>query len=175
MVVPWRSSNFRGEVMRITSRTSLPALLLDELQPPIEVVQSLGSIPIPPTSFVGRESEIADLIALLQRSDVKLITVTGPGGVGKTRLTIRVAEQLRDTFEDGVWFVMLAPVRDPALVPVAIAHVLGLRTSERNVGMRSERISRLGACSLYWTISSICSKRLRSSWNCCKPWGRHDF
>ncbi len=134
MVVPWRSSNFRGEVMRITSRTSLPALLLDELQPPIEVARSLGSIPIPPTSFVGRESEIADLIALLQRSDVKLITVTGPGGVGKTRLTIRVAEQLRDTFEDGVWFVMLAPVRDPALVPVAIAHVLGLRTSERNVG-----------------------------------------
>ncbi len=84
-------------------------------------------------SFVGRETEIAGLIGLLRRSDVRLVTVTGTGGVGKTRLAIRVAEQIRDTFEDGVSFVSLAPVRNPALVPISIGRALGLRASDRNV------------------------------------------
>src|SRR5215217_6376388 len=86
-------------------------------------------LPIPLTSFVGREREVAAVLALLRRPGVRLIALTGPGGVGKTRLAIRVAAEIADAFPDGVWFVALAPVRDPALVVPTIAQTLGLRES----------------------------------------------
>ena len=77
------------------------------------------------TSFIGRERELAEAVALLQ-SDVRLLTLTGPGGVGKTRLSLELAAMLRGTFADGVHIVALAPVQEPALVLPTIAQGLGV-------------------------------------------------
>src|SRR5262249_56678110 len=76
--------------------------------------------------FVGRERDIATVVALLDRPDVRLVTLTGPGGVGKTRLAIEVAERVATSFPDGVYFVELAPVADVALVLPSIAHAFGV-------------------------------------------------
>jgi non-specific serine/threonine protein kinase len=89
----------------------------------------LTPLPISLTSFVGREREVEDLVALLRRRDVRLITLTGPGGVGKTRLALHVTEQLRPEFPDGVTFVGLASVADPALVLPTIAQAFAVRDS----------------------------------------------
>jgi predicted ATPase/DNA-binding XRE family transcriptional regulator len=87
----------------------------------------LNNFPIPLTSFIGRERELAVVKELLSRQ--RLLTLTGAGGVGKTRLAIQVATDLVDMFRDGVLWVELAALSDPALVPQAIANVLGLRES----------------------------------------------
>jgi predicted ATPase len=93
---------------------------------------------VPLTSFVGREREIETLTALLRRPGVRLVTLTGPGGVGKTRLAIAVAEEVTNDFPGGIWCVALAPVRDPALVAATVAQTLGVRetpnrTNEANI------------------------------------------
>jgi non-specific serine/threonine protein kinase len=89
--------------------------------------RAAGNLPILPTALLGRERETAEVGALLRRADVRLVTLTGPGGVGKTRLALEAAQHLADGFGDGVYLVELAPVRDPGLVPATIAHVLGVR------------------------------------------------
>ena len=83
-------------------------------------------LPIQPTPFIGREKEVDAAHHLFLREDVRLVTLTGPGGVGKTRMALHVAEQLRAHFADGVWFVSLAPISDPDLVIPTIAQTLGL-------------------------------------------------
>ena len=77
------------------------------------------------TSFVGRAGPVREVAALVDRS--RLVTVTGPGGAGKTRLAGQVARQVAGRFADGVWLAELAPVRDPALVPAVVAAALGVR------------------------------------------------
>ena len=99
--------------------------------PGVDVAWS--SVPVPLTDLVGREAEVAEVGALLRREDVRLVTLTGPGGVGKTRLALAVADAVRDAFA-GVAFVPLAAVRDPGLVLPTVAAALGVReTGERSV------------------------------------------
>jgi predicted ATPase/class 3 adenylate cyclase len=85
------------------------------------------NLPIQPTSLVGREREIAAVCALLQREDVRLMTLIGTGGTGKTRLALQVAAELVEAFADGVWFVRLSRLVDPELVLPTIAQTLGVR------------------------------------------------
>jgi non-specific serine/threonine protein kinase len=82
------------------------------------------NIPIPLTSFIGRERELKEVADLLSKS--RLVTLTGAGGVGKTRLAIQIVAEILDMFPDGVWFLDLAPLSDPALVPITLASLLGL-------------------------------------------------
>jgi non-specific serine/threonine protein kinase len=82
-------------------------------------------LPIPLTSFIGRERELAAVGVLLAQG--RLLTLTGPGGVGKTRLATEVARGVAHNFPDGIWFAELAPVGEPALVPQAVATLLGVR------------------------------------------------
>jgi predicted ATPase len=84
-------------------------------------------LPTPPTALVGREQEVRELREDLLRGGIRLVTLTGAGGTGKTRLALQVAADLGERFADGVFFVNLAPITDPALVPAAIAQTLGVR------------------------------------------------
>src|SRR5271155_70330 len=97
-------------------RTDFPALRALDASP--------GNLRPPTTSFIGRESEVAELQTTLKAH--RLVTLTGVGGVGKTRLALEVAARLVDEFPDGVWFFELAAVTDPASVPDAVAAVLGI-------------------------------------------------
>ncbi len=102
-----------------------PRVLFPEQQITLEQAFR-ANLPLPPTPLIGRERELAAVSHLLQQPDVRLLTLTGPGGVGKTRLALRVASDLRAQFADGVCFVPLAPIGDARLVVSTIAGVLGL-------------------------------------------------
>jgi predicted ATPase/serine/threonine protein kinase len=87
---------------------------------------SAGNVPSVASPLIGRDEILADAIALVRRSDVRLVTFTGTGGTGKTRLALEVGARLSRSFEGCIWFVPLAHVSDPGLVPSSIGHVLGL-------------------------------------------------
>ena len=87
-------------------------------------------LPAPPTAFVGRRRELDEIGELVRGAGVRLVTLTGPGGTGKTRLALQAAHDLADSFPDGVYFADLAPLRDSALVASAIAE--GLAVEERS-------------------------------------------
>jgi predicted ATPase/class 3 adenylate cyclase len=96
-----------------------------EFPPLRHLEETPHNLPNPLTSFVGRAAELRDVADMLARH--RLVTLLGMGGLGKTRLALRIARDALDRFPDGVWFVDLSPVRDPALVPVTIAQAFSLR------------------------------------------------
>jgi predicted ATPase/DNA-binding CsgD family transcriptional regulator len=97
---------------------------------PPQSARHRGNLPAQYTSFVGRERELRTLLDLVTAN--RLVTVTGTGGTGKTRLALRLGEELQSDFADGVWLCDLASVADPSLVGDAVAQALGLRRAARN-------------------------------------------
>jgi predicted ATPase/class 3 adenylate cyclase/DNA-binding NarL/FixJ family response regulator len=89
--------------------------------------RSKTNLPAQPTPLIGREQEVAAAAAMLRRPGTRLLTLSGAGGIGKTRLALQVAAELLDDFADGVYFVALASISDPAFVPTAIAQALDIR------------------------------------------------
>ena len=101
---------------------------LPDAFPPLRTLEARpNNLPRQPTLFLGREREVDEVVALLQRPEVQLLTLTGPGGTGKTRLALQAAAQLLDEFADGAFFVPLAALTDPSLVPSAVATALEIR------------------------------------------------
>jgi predicted ATPase/class 3 adenylate cyclase len=93
--------------------------------PPLRSLEALpNNLPLQLTSFVGRDKEVADVAALL--GEHRIVTLIGAGGVGKTRVSLQVGADLLDAIADGVWFIELAPLRDPALIPGTVAQTLGV-------------------------------------------------
>jgi predicted ATPase len=90
-------------------------------------------MPEPPTRLIGREPEVATLVARLLSPEVRLLTLTGPGGIGKTRLALEGAQELLEACPDGAFFVSLAPIADSSLVVAAIAQALGLPDAGANL------------------------------------------
>jgi predicted ATPase/class 3 adenylate cyclase len=95
--------------------------------PPLKTLDNRpNNLPRQTTAFIGREKEVGNVCVMLRRADVALITLTGPGGTGKTRLSMQVGAELLDEFPDGVWFVELAALTDHNLVISTIAQTLGV-------------------------------------------------
>lgn len=107
-------------------------LVIDDLPDDFPPLQSrVGSfLPPPLTGFIGRQQQVAEAAALLERC--RLVTFTGPGGTGKTRLALEVAATVANRFRDGVWFVSLAAITDTALVPSAVLAVLEVHDTGRD-------------------------------------------
>ena len=109
--------------------------------PPLKTLDARAhNLPVQSTSFVGREREMHDVKALLRAS--RLVTLTGSGGAGKTRLALQVGADQIDDFADGVWLVELAPLADPRLVPQELASVFGVR-EEAGVELSSTLVNAL--------------------------------
>src|SRR4029453_4199960 len=93
--------------------------------PPLQTLDMLpNNLPVQLTSFIGRENEIAEVTQELESH--RLVTLTGSGGTGKTRLSLQVAAELLEKFDHGIWFVELAPLTDPDLIPQTILSTIGI-------------------------------------------------
>ncbi len=112
----------------LSSPIPLHQLVVEQLPQGFPRLKTLyhSTLPVPATPFLGREQELAEVTQRLLDPDTRLLTLTGPGGTGKTRLGLQAAAEVSDEFPDGVWWVPLAPLRDPALVMPSLARVLEL-------------------------------------------------
>ncbi|MEM8532991.1 MAG: tetratricopeptide repeat protein [Chloroflexota bacterium] len=117
--IPRTETMFQALVEHVPTEFPLPTTLN----------QHMTNLPTQLTSLIGREKEITHACNLLRRADVRLLTLTGPGGAGKTRLAVQAANHLTHDFSDGVLFVSLSSVHDPTLVALAIMHALGFKES----------------------------------------------
>ena len=118
----------RGDTAQ--DRTPTDSTFIPELQtefPPLKTLNNLpNNLPAPMNSFIGRETEVRRIVEYFTDGQARLVTLTGPGGIGKTRLALQVATELLDTYSDGVWFIALADLRQPAHVITEIAKALDL-------------------------------------------------
>jgi transcriptional regulator with XRE-family HTH domain len=117
-----RAMNLEAEPRAALFAAARPALVREDAK-----AAPLPVLPSPPTALLGREQEIAQALGLVRERRVRLLTVTGPGGVGKTRLALEIAHDLRAGFADGLAWIDLTVLRDPSLVPQTVAQALGLR------------------------------------------------
>jgi predicted ATPase/transcriptional regulator with XRE-family HTH domain len=115
------------EEERASLTASVPGRGAEDPTPARDATTSLSTMPVSLTPLVGREPEVEEIGNLLRQAAVRLTTLTGPGGIGKTRLAIEVAQKAAEDFPDGVAFVALAPLGDAALVMPTVSRVLGLR------------------------------------------------
>src|SRR5262249_31994117 len=93
--------------------------------PPLKTLYRTN-LPVPATPFLGREAELAAVVELLTTDDVRLLTLTGPGGTGKTRLALQAAAAASESFPAAIFWVPLAPLRDPGLVLPSLARALAV-------------------------------------------------
>ena len=113
--------------------------------PPLKSLNNRpNNLPIQLTQLIGREQEVSTALNFLQREHVRLLTLTGPGGTGKTRLALQVAAELSEAFSDGVYFVNLAPISDPELVVPTIAQTLDIKE------IADQTLLNLLKASLHW-------------------------
>jgi transcriptional regulator with XRE-family HTH domain len=126
----------RGETLPQSRHLSLSRSVRREITETVQIIEDQipGNLPLQLTSFIGREKEIAEIKRLLDwrnenQQKSRLITLTGSGGCGKTRLALEVAGQLAQTYRDGAWFIELASISDPLLVLQAVNSTLGLTES----------------------------------------------
>ena len=121
-----------------------------------------GKLPAEASSFIGRRRELAELRRKLAAA--RLVSLSGPGGVGKSRLALRIATDLARGFPDGAWMVELAEIQDPALVANAVMAALDLRdqTATEPLPLLLSYCGTSSSC-WWWTTASTCSKQPLSS------------
>ena len=135
ILTEWRVINTRPEAYHLLELAQVQPDIFSEEEwhaPPLDQLEEGGpqhNLSAPLTRFVGREKLVGRLRSLLVRDDIRLVTLVGPGGSGKTRLAQHVASELTDSFAQGVWSVLLAPVHDPALVLQSIMQTLSIQSS----------------------------------------------
>ena len=112
------------------------------------------NLPVPATPFLGREAELAEVVELLTEDGPRLLTLTGPGGTGKTRLALQAAAQASECFPDGVFWVPLAPLRDPELVLPSLARTLGV-SEERGTPLEETLAAHLNGKSLLVLLDNV--------------------
>jgi predicted ATPase/transcriptional regulator with XRE-family HTH domain len=139
------SEGERAELSGALPKRGRPADLASTVRPSPPGI----SLPAAPTSLIGRERELADVTSLLRSGPARMVTLTGPGGVGKTRLALEMVSYLRDAYSDRVGFFPLAPLGDPSLVLPTIAQALGL--SQSGATSVSEMLTTL-LCSDPWLL-----------------------
>lgn len=106
--------------------------------PPLKTLDThYHNLPLQPTPLLGREAQVETALSLLHHEDVRLLTLTGPGGTGKTRLGLQIGVESLDDFQDGVFFVPLASLHEPALVAASIAQTLGIEEVGRQPLLKS--------------------------------------
>ena len=115
-----REPQWVGRLLELARQARLGEL------PETEETRNPNNLPASLTTFIGREKEQAEILQLIRTH--RLITLTGSGGVGKTRLSLKVGGQVLDEYPNGVWLVELAPVSDPELLPQTVASVFGIVT-----------------------------------------------
>src|SRR5947209_16983551 len=115
--------------LTVQQRTLFLAMVRPEMTATAVETPSLSRFPLPPTSLIGREQEMTRALTRLRSDGVRLLTLTGPAGIGKTRLGLQIAHELGEHFADGVVFVALDALRDASLLMSVLAQALGLRES----------------------------------------------